>query len=538
MVSALRRLGRAVLKTGQSAMARRRSAPLHSLGADIEHMLADLARGRAPLAEGPVLVDGMWDNPNYWLRLSLVRAALGTRATSETGIVGRWNRRDCVESLERLGIQVLDGTFADDPAASLPAARALLAATRSAQDVLHWQLPGGFPAPVFYDAMQKRQRAAAVDLSDPLSPDIVAEGLAAIASGGQVLDRVKPSLVLLSHAINFDYAALAWAALSRNIPVLVLFGNYGTARFARLDRPAHMFDTVDRPSHDDIGRLSPPATAALATRGRAYMSRRLSGQTEDLGAKYAFGLRADGIDRARMAAQFGWDPAKPVVAFYASNWFDFPHACGMTQFRDFLDWLEATLAVARKNTAVNWLFKPHPCDDWYGGVTLRELMSGATAPHMRMVDTAWNNTAVIDSVDAIITYHGTVGIEAASAGKPVLVADRGWYDDCGFVVRPADRAAYLDALGREWWRDVDIEQARRHADIFAGWYFEPPPWQGRFVTGDDSEQLALYPRQLEMLTRERDVMEREIETIGRWFVSGERFYQTYKVRTWLESGAP
>ena len=38
---------------------------------------------------------------------------------------------------------------------------------------------------------------------------------------------------------------------------------------------------------------------------------------------------------------------------------------------------------------------------------------------------------MIENADALVTYHGTSALEYASLGKPVMVADRGWYHDFG-----------------------------------------------------------------------------------------------------------
>src|SRR5262245_56938476 len=99
---------------------------------------------------------------------------------------------------------------------------------------------------------------------------------------------------------------------------------------------------------------------------------------------------------------------------------------------------------------------------------------------------------MLDAVDAIVTYQGTVGIEFASLGKPVLLSDRGWYSEFGFALCPGSRDAYLPALRSEWWQDVPPD-AQRLARIFAGWYFGRPSWQKRFVLEDDHNQWTLYP---------------------------------------------
>jgi len=228
--------------------------------------------------------------------------------------------------------------------------------------------------------------------------------------------------------------------------------------------------------------------------------------------------------------QHGWDPEKPIVAFYASNWFDWPHQLGMTNFRDFLDWTEATFQAAKNNTAANWLFKPHPAEDWFGGIALTDIMGRiGQAPNVAIADKDWNNGLVMSTVDALITYHGTAGVEFAALGKPVLVPDRGKYEDCGFVRVAASRAEYLHLLASDWWSAIDRQDIKRRAEIFAGWWFCAPEWQGQFILGDDGRQGSLYDTIIPLVQNNRDAVSRELDELRRWWASGRAYYHTTKM---------
>jgi hypothetical protein len=268
----------------------------------------------------------------------------------------------------------------------------------------------------------------------------------------------------------------------------------------------------------------------MARIGRTYLQRRLGGAADDLASVYAFRRSRLDVDRAAICARYGWDPDKPIVAVYAANWFDWPHQLGMNAFRDFLDWTEATFAAAGANTGVNWLFKPHPAEDWFGGAKLTDVMARiGTAPHVGVAEKGWNNTSVMLAVDALVTYHGTAGVEFASLGKPVLVPDRGKYDDCGFVLRAESRDHYLALLGRDWWSGLDPADMRWRAEIFAGWWFCAPAWQRRFILADDSQQDALYGEIPQLVRENPREVAREIDSIRRWWQGGHPYYHTTKM---------
>ena len=482
--------------------------------------------------KGAVLVDAMWDNPNYWIRYALFRAAVGSAGGREVGMVGMYRAAEGRRTLERFGIsrtaQVLD--LRGDMAAHQREARRLLAETRTPADVLSWRLPHGVPADFVYDGILKRQRSACVDLADQRLVGYVTEALASIAAAAALLDSDRFELILLSHAVNFQFAALAWLATRRGIPVVLLYGNYGVPRFVKLMEPGDLYDTINRPTAAELISVSEARQEKLAAVGSAYLERRLVGATDDIGARYAYQRASEQLSRAALIEKLGWDPDLPIVGVYASNWFDFPHPCGMTHFRDFLDWTEATLGVAQRRRGVNWLFKAHPCDQWYGGVTLADLMPRLEAGgHVQLAPTDWNGSAVLEAMDAIVTYHGTIGIEAAAAGKPVLVADRGWYHDAGFVTWPHSREEYVELLAADWWKSVDLHATRRRAQVFAGWYFGRPAWQRGFVLTDDSVQAPIYARIPRLFADNPEALRRELDAIRAWFASDHRHYHTFKM---------
>lgn len=474
----------------------------------------------------------MWDNPNYWIRFALVRSALGLSAGHELGILGQYRAGVCARTLQRFRISeaIQIRALRGERQQHRQEVRRLLARTETPDDILHWTLPHGLPPDFVYDGLLRRQRAACVDLDHPRLLDDVAEALGCLTDAERLLDAYPCDLLLLSHVIGFQHAALAWLAIERHVPTLLLFGNYGVLRCVKLHQPNDLYDWTDRPGSADIAALSPGQAELFARAGRAYLEKRRAGQTNDLGAQLAFQRPTTSIDRATLVQQFHWDPRVPIIGIYASTWFDYPHASGMRHFRDFLDWLHANIRVVSQLPHVNWLFKAHPCDEYYGGVTLRDLMPSVPQRHVQLAPAQWSGAALLESLDGMVTYGGTVGVEGAACGKPVLLADRGWYHDVGFAKWTKSREEYLQTLATPWWTSLDLVKTTRLAQIFAGWYFCRPAWQGGFVLGDDSVQDPLYEDVPRLFAENQDAIAREVETIRQWFGSESRRYHTDKMR--------
>lgn len=479
--------------------------------------------GGQPLARR-LLIDGHFLNPGYWYRLQLFRAAVGSAQGDELAFVWRHNTAHCTRILHTLGIRKT-ATFSARPDPRLRGeAHRLVGGLRCSADLLALRLPNDVPASFLYDAVLKRQRATAVDVTDPLVERDVWEFLSSIVAAENLIDGHRPDLIAMSHVVNTQCAPLAWLGAQQGIPVVVLFGNYGAPKFWRMSHPDDIHFGMDRPQQYDLDTIPAVQADNLAEIGRRYLDLRLSGQTDDLGGRMAYAGNAD------LGLFDKTGDRRPVVAVYASNWFDYPHALGMHRFRDFLDWIEATLNVALATPSVRWLFRAHPCDKWYGGMTLKDVMPAQLPEHVTLVPDECPGSLVTGTANAVVTYHGTAAIEYAAQGKPVLVPDRGWYHDCGLAVYPESREHYLELLGTDWFNHVDVESAKRRAELFAGWYFCVPDWQAGALMPDDSDRDAAKHRLVDLIENQHSCVRREIELIRAWMMANEQGYHTFKMK--------
>jgi hypothetical protein len=511
----------------------RRALPYFYTRFRTEKALAALRQGGPSLIEGPVLIDGTYDNPNYWLRAGLLLGSVNPKSRDIVGILGEYNRSLIARSLKRLGA----ARIWDMPAIveqHLPKgealAAALLSATKDHKDVLGWNLPFGFPPSLLYDCLLKMQRTPSVDVHHKHFHIHLRHSLACLFAAEEIIERGNFSLVALSHAVTTMTAPLAWIAAQKGILTCVLFGTNGFNQFWKVEPDGGIFESYTRPTRQQLFAAPQDKKAVLAEAGRSYLSHRFQGRTSDSGNFFANIKRTTTVTKESICRDFGWSPDRPLIAIYSSNFFDYPHQCGMQNFTDFSDWLQETLAVARKTPHVNWLFKGHPCDElFYKDVSFSHVIGEINDTHIKIVPNDWNNTAMLDALDAVVTYHGTVGLEASAKGIPVLVADRGWYHDAGFVLWPRDRHAYLALLASEWWENVDLDAAKRAAELFAGWIYCCPAWQKGFLLDDDTRINLLYERLPSLLRKARQEIRLEIEEIAAWLNSGERFYHIFKM---------
>lgn len=470
-----------------------------------------------------LLLDGHFLNPGYFYRLQLFRAALGSSFGDEMGFIWRHNTGQCDRILKTLGVRKTHYYFPNPDESLRKDARRLAELVHCAEDLLMLTFPQQVPASFLYDDILKRQRAPTVNVFDPMVEKYIWEFLSSIRAAEDLLDNYRPDIVAMSHSISIQCAPLSWLASKRGIPVVTLFGNYGLPRFWRMYEPEDIYYGMDRPERLDMDGLTIDKSNALAEIGRTYLTERFSGQTNDLGGRMAF-QGDNGLRSLRNSLD-----GRPVVAVYASNWFDFPHALGMNRFTDFLDWITATLNVALETPSVRWLFRAHPCDKWYGGMTLKDVMPPNLPEHINLLPDDCSGRTIMELADALVTYHGTAGIEYASQGKPVMVADRGWYQDCGFVVFPESREHYLSLLRENWFDQVETSFTSRRAEIFAGWYFCNPDWQSHATLPDDADRELIKAGMESFLEVHGDCIQLEVALLRRWLSVRDLGYHTFKM---------
>jgi Capsule polysaccharide biosynthesis protein len=478
-----------------------------------------------------ILVDGMWNNANYWFRYSIFRKALSFDSAKITGLLGEYQRKRVLEIFKLLDIEQYLDFYKKIKHAKKNDFQAKLLIKEN-QSIFDIKLPYDMPIELIYDGFLKKYKRSTVKITDPEFLIYLSDAIKYIEVANELIEEGQYDLVLLSHCIDVSYASMAVAALRKKIPVFLLYGNYGVIRYIKLSSISDIFNFPDRPKLKDIELLCDEKRVMLESVGSNYMKNRFSGGTNDLGAIYAYQKKIANISREAIIDEYQWDKCKPIICVYGSVWYDYPHSVECMPYDDFYEWIKETLDIAVTNTSVNWLFKGHPCDEWYGklnGMTMENLVNEREMSHIRLVHDDWDGFSLLDAIDGVVTCHGTIGIEAAFIKKPVLVTHKGWYGDIGFTVTPESRDEYKILLNKNWWEKINLDDASTLAKIFSGFYFGIPELGDNYIYQDDANQDAIYWDFKEFYEKEKGSIENEMKIISDWVSSNSSFYHTYKV---------
>jgi len=235
-------------------------------------------------------------------------------------------------------------------------------------------------------------------------------------------------------------------------------------------------------------------------------------------------LKADEIHK-----RFGLKPEKKTAVIFPHILWDGTFFWGRDLFGSYEEWFVETVRAACVNDRVNWLIKVHPAnivkslrDGFHGEHSeikvIRERI-GHLPDHVVIIpaDSDVNTFSLFSLMGYCLTVRGTVGVEAASFGIPVLTAGTGRYDHRGFTIDSESRAEYLARI-------ADIHEIpplspvqRALAERFAYAVFVLRPLSLQTVTLEYQRDSKATPRaRINALTREDWLNAPDLKAFADW----------------------
>lgn len=164
------------------------------------------------------------------------------------------------------------------------------------------------------------------------------------------------------------------------------------------------------------------------------------------------------IDKATLFRRLGLDPSRKTAVIFPHIFWDATFFWGEDLFENYEDWFLQTVRAACRNDQVNWIIKVHPANlvknrrdgvaSEHSEIAAIRKAIGKLPQHVQIMpaETEVSTLSLFGMIDCCITVRGTVGIEAACFGVPVLTAGTGRYDHLGFTIDSESREEYLHRL--------------------------------------------------------------------------------------------
>ena len=389
-----------------------------------------------------ILVDGLWDNPNHFMRLRIFLEALKDKNLRLVAFVNSPESRS-INTLKAMGFNEFF-YISDFPIIKRDINLAIetLKNIKTHKDLLKIELPENLPAYYLYDTVLKTDRYP----QTPLSSKLWLEKLSDIYRLDRFYNDIFASLninkIILSHVVKNEFGLLLFKGIRRKITCFNIYAAYEMMRIKKFN----CLEDLERPmeilSFNDFHNLDENIQKNINKAGLSYTSGLAVSKNTDINITRAYGMQKKEINLYE-SLQIPKD--KFIVSIFFHSWFDFPHAYGMRNFTDFLDWTNTTLAIARKRKDIVWLLKPHPCETWYGGFYLHQV-ANKLPKHIHILDESISVNTALDVSRYIVTVHGTVAMESVARGIPAICADKIWFEDWDFVENAKSKKDYEKKL--------------------------------------------------------------------------------------------
>lgn len=424
----------------------------------------------------------------------ILSLALRTRGFTPTAIYlnhDPWSPRYHAVLGLRDSIYFTPSPFAGKPQPS-PAITAFIQGQPGVSQLLQFEFDNVAIGRIALSNYLTRNKFSRFDLSDPVTLQEIENDLSLsmhrVIAARALVKRARPKIALLLEKGLSPMAELFGVCIDEGIPVVQYCGShlsnsYVLKRYSRSNRYQHPF-SLDPATWEKVKAMpwSPAHEASLmAEFAAAYQ------QGTWFKRKFLHqGKQIKSADEVRK--QLGLDPSRKTAVIFSHVLWDATFFYGEGLFENYEEWLLQTVKAACANTRVNWIIKLHPDLVWklkYENHTgeLRDTIAirssvGHLPDHVKLVlpDTDISSYSFFEITDYCLTVRGTIGIEMACHGIPVITAGTGRYSGLGFTVDSKDRTEYLERIARIETEPAMTPRAIELARRFGHALFKMRPW--------------------------------------------------------------
>ena len=329
------------------------------------------------------------------------------------------------------------------------------------RDFLDLELDGVRIGKYAGSTLLRKSRQGSLDVNEPrtrkLAASSLAESLGAVEMGNRLIEAFSPDAVLMvdrgytPFGETFDLLtnnaipAYTWNVSHR--PENIIMKRY-TKENAELHPAALSQKTWGQikamPWEDKHARLVDDEFTDLYTKGSWFA---------EVGTQ--FNVKIIASDKVR--DKLNLDPTKKTAFVFAHIFWDATFFWGTDLFQNYEIWLCEILRIAAKNDHLNWVIKVHPANvvkNKRDGVAIHSEIEaihetlGNIPDHISVLppEADISTLSLFPVMDYCLTVRGTIGIEAATRGIPVLTAGTGRYDRLGFTRDFDTGDAFLEAV--------------------------------------------------------------------------------------------
>jgi len=293
-----------------------------------------------------------------------------------------------------------------------------------------------------------------LDLNDPQQLEMLKRKLVyamiTVKVANEIFLKEIPTIIFMLHGIYSTWGPFVDYFRNKNIDVII-YGNmplrFGTFLFNRNGRE---YELMNEKTWNNFKQI--PLSDNEESQLDYYLSARFKGAVGDqLMYKKNFTL----ISKKQSLLRFLFNKrySRRYILYPNLTWDACVEGRGSTIFKDIFSWIGTTIEYFQKRREYQLVIKPHPAElIWEKGTkSITDYISEKypNLPENIVVlkpDTPLKAYDLITPDAIYLTFNGTIGLELATQGVPVLVVGNSHYKDAGVVYKVNTLKEYLSLL--------------------------------------------------------------------------------------------
>jgi hypothetical protein len=317
------------------------------------------------------------------------------------------------------------------------------------RDVENLKVNGVWIGDLLYDSHLRKHRLPMLEIDDPRFMGSLKDALTYYVYWRDYLYTHNVKAVIVSHCVYHWCAVILRLAVSRQIPVYQV--NAQTLYYVTDTHYYRAYnDFFDYPQI--FSKLSEREKINGLRAAKRRLDRRLSGE---IGVDMVYSTKSAYTRKQDKRVLAESPRTKILIASHC--FFDAPHPYGINLFPDPHEWLTFLGKISEK-TDYDWYIKTHP-DFLPGNIeTIQKFIK--RFPKFTLLPAETSHHRIIeDGIDFALTIYGTIGVEYAALGVPVINASmcnpRVAYD---FNIHPKSIEEYEQIL-------LNLPNLKFHIDV-------------------------------------------------------------------------
>lgn len=250
------------------------------------------------------------------------------------------------------------------------------------------------------------------------------------------------SLYITSHLVYSKFSPMARLLFRKKVPVLFVSGT-GMKLYNEFSREIY-YHNMDYTEKNMMTLIS----KQRIIQADYQLEIRISGNEKNRETYNAYG--GTQLDKTSLMSKLKIDITnqnKNIILIALHIFKDGPHHSFSNIYNDYYQWTIDTLEYLRNKNNVIFLVKPHPSTSRYNeDEIIKKLAKDYSTEYIKFLPADVSTNSLIDIVSSVITYCGTIGLEFACFGIPIITLGRAFYSDFSFNYSPKNLEDYYNYL--------------------------------------------------------------------------------------------